>query len=543
MKRYRTLYCLVVVGLCSTLSFALPGSGTAEDPYRIQSMDDFDEFRNDSNFWNKHIRLECELDFSGRTFYAECVDYFEGVFDGNLQPIRNLRIDAGTREDIGFFGSLYSAQIRNMQFISPNVSGYKQVGILCGYSESSTIRDCTVIDMILFVHQYAGGIIGKDYGSTTTDCSVSGEITGYEDYGTESRNLGGLIGYTYDPTVVEDCHTQITIKKYMPTHKVSYLGGLIGDLGQGQVRRCSSTCSIAGRYYIGGLIGESVRPTNVVEDCSAEATLTGVDNLGGLIGRNGNADTTNNGGGSVVRCSAKASIQCNSYGGGLIGRNYKGSISRCGADSSVTGASFVGGLIGSGNGSIQDCYAAGTVDCSSMYFGGLIGTTGATIARCYAAVVLSGSTTGRGGLFGTLETAGNASSCFWNTQIQTATGINDIGNKKGTVTNIFGKITAEMKTQATFAAYGWDFTNETANGTADLWRLCTDGTAYPRLSWEFPRQDLACPDGVGVEDLLILSAQWLASGLTPNTGPDLTGDGKVMLDDLASFSSAWMTTP
>lgn len=543
MKRYRTLYCLVVVGLCSTLSFALPGSGTAEYPYRIQSLDDFDEFRNDSSFWDKHIRLDCELDLTGRIYYAALIESFEGVFDGNRQPIRNLRIDGGLREYVGFFGSSYYAEIRNMNFITPNVSGYKQVGILCGYSESSTIRDCAVTDMILFVHQYAGGIIGKDYGSTVTFCEVSGEITGYEDYGTESRNLGGLIGYTYDPTVVEDCHTQITIEKYMPTHKVNYLGGLIGDLGQGQVRRCTSVCTITGRYYIGGLLGESVRPTNVVEDCYAEATLSGVDNVGGLIGRNGNADTTNNGGGSVVRCSAKASIQCNSYGGGLIGRNYKGSISRCGVNSSVTGASFVGGLIGSGNGSVQDSYALGTVNGTNQYFGGLIGTTGATIARCYAAVVLSGSTTVRGGLFGTLETAGNAASCFWDSQIQTEAGIKDIGNKKGTTTDIYPKTTAEMMTQSTFTAYGWDFTNETANGTADLWRLCTDGTAYPRLSWEFSRQDLACPDGVGVEDLLILSAQWLASGLTPNTGPDLTGDGKVMLDDLASFSSAWLTTP
>ena len=112
-------------------------------------------------------------------------------------------------------------------------------------------------------------------------------------------------------------------------------------------------------------------------------------------------------------------------------------------------------------------------------------------------------------------------------------GIKDIGNKKGTATDIYPKTTAEMMTQSTFTAFGWDFTNETTNGVADLWRLCTDGTSYPRLSWEFPRQDLACPDGVGIEDLLVLSAQWRRLGLTPNTGPDFTGDGNILLDDLA----------
>jgi hypothetical protein len=541
MKRFRTAVSVIVILYCWSMVSAMPGSGTAEDPYRIQSMDDFDTIRADSMYWNSHIHLECELDFTDRTFYAECIEYFEGVFDGNHQPIRNLRIEAGTRENVGFFGSCYSAQIQNMNFITSNISGYRNVGILCGYAETSTFRDCTVTGMTMLAFQYAAGLIGKDYGSTVTGCTISGEITGYEDYGTESRCLGGLIGYTYDPTVVEDCHTQITIKKYMSTHKLSSLGGLIGTLGQGTVRRSSSICTLTGRNYVGGLLGESIRPTNVVEDCFAEATVSGVENVGGLIGQNGNSTATNNAGGTVLRCSSKSIVTCSSrFGGGLVGYNYSGPILQCRSDSTVTGNSFLGGLLGTGNGQVTDCYAVGSVNCTNMYYGGLIGTTGATIARCYAAVILSGSTSTRGGLFGTLETAGKASSCFWDSQIQTAAGIQSIGNKKGTATDIYSKTTAEMMTKATFTAYGWDFTNETANGTADLWRLCTDGAAYPRLAWEFPRQDLACPDGVGVEDLLVLSAQWLTAGLTPNTGPDLTGDGAVKLDDLAVFSSVWL---
>ncbi|HML73784.1 MAG TPA: GLUG motif-containing protein [Anaerohalosphaeraceae bacterium] len=543
MRHYRNLCIAVTACLCSALCFGLNGSGTSGDPYLIQSMDDFNEFRTSSSYWSGHVRLDCELDFAGTTFYGSCISYFSGVFDGNHQPIRNLKLDSSS-ETVGFFGSLYSAQVYDVEFVDPDVEGYERFGIVCGYAETSTIRNCTVTNMQMLVHRYGGGIAGYDSGSTISDCSVSGELTGYEDYGTESRCLGGILGYCFNGTVVEDCHSQITIKKYTAYHKLSSLGGLIGNLGLGQVRRCTSICTITGRYYIGGLLGESIRPDNIVEDCSAEATLEGYECVGGLIGRNGNSTTSNYVGGTVRRCSSKATVtSTNRFVGGLIGYNYAGAILQCRSESAVTGPSFVGGLMGTSNGQIQDCYAVGSVNGTSMSYGGLIGTTGAAIARCYAAVVLSGSTTMRGGLFGVLETAGNASSCFWDSQIQTTAGIQSIGDKKGTATNVYAKTTPEMKTQSTFTAYGWDFTNETANGSADIWRLCTDGAAYPRLSWEFPRSDMACPDGVGVEDLLVLSGQWLLTGLSPNTGADLSGDGSITLDDAAILSRAWLANP
>ena len=41
-----------------------------------------------------------------------------------------------------------------------------------------------------------------------------------------------------------------------------------------------------------------------------------------------------------------------------------------------------------------------------------------------------------------------------------------------------------MKDIATFIAAGWDFTDEIANGTEDIWKISDDGTSYPKLSWE-----------------------------------------------------------
>ena len=46
-----------------------------------------------------------------------------------------------------------------------------------------------------------------------------------------------------------------------------------------------------------------------------------------------------------------------------------------------------------------------------------------------------------------------------------------------------GLTTAEMQTAATFLEAGWDFIDETENGTDDIWWIL-EGQDYPRLWWE-----------------------------------------------------------
>ena len=46
-----------------------------------------------------------------------------------------------------------------------------------------------------------------------------------------------------------------------------------------------------------------------------------------------------------------------------------------------------------------------------------------------------------------------------------------------------GRTTAEMRTASTFIDAGWDFVDETENGTDDIWWIL-EGQDYPRLWWE-----------------------------------------------------------
>ena len=137
-----------------------------------------------------------------------------------------------------------------------------------------------------------------------------------------------------------------------------------------------------------------------------------------------------------------------------------------------------------------------------------------------------------GGLVGYNE-SGTISSSFWDTTIS---GQNTGGGG-------IGKTTLEMKTRSTFTMAGWDFVGETANGTADVWRMCRDGLRYPRLAWETsPEGDFDCPDGVAMEDLLYVVERWMTTTPSGIGAADGNRDGNIFLDDFVSLSYHWMKT-
>ena len=73
---------------------------------------------------------------------------------------------------------------------------------------------------------------------------------------------------------------------------------------------------------------------------------------------------------------------------------------------------------------------------------------------------------------------GEVSGCFWD--IETSGRTTSHGGE--------GKTTAEMQTAGTFLEAGWDFADETVNGTEDIWWIL-EGQGYPRLWWE-PTEDI-----------------------------------------------------
>jgi hypothetical protein len=224
--------------------------------------------------------------------------------------------------------------------------------------------------------------------------------------------------------------------------KGEFHGCLVGLLGAGIVTHCYvESGSITGQNDLGGLVGEN-DSGGVITNCYFTGEATGNENVGGLVGQNK---------GSITACYSYADVEGRTAVGGLVGRCTPGEIVNSYTQGNVAGQWYVGGLAGS-NGSSSH------------------GRTGA-IRNCYSALTsLRGSQ--RGGILGA-DWGGEISNCFWD--IETSGLTKSYGGE--------GKTTAEMQSAGTFLNDGWDFADETVNGTEDIWKI-SEGRDYPRLWWE-----------------------------------------------------------
>ena len=174
--------------------------------------------------------------------------------------------------------------------------------------------------------------------------------------------------------------------------------------------------------------------------------------------------------------------------GALAGCLWSGTISRCFVHGgTVTGGDSVGGLVGKCDSAIADSYAV--VRVSANWAGGLVGDVNGAITNCYAAGPVQG-TNGSGGLVASME-GGSINNCFWDTQ--TTAVQSGVGEQSGgTVNNLQGLTTLEMQTESAFLNADWDFIDEAANGTEDIWEMPPGN--YPQLAWE-PDHKIPGPAG------------------------------------------------
>jgi len=267
----------------------------------------------------------------------------------------------------------------------------------------------------------------------------------------DSIDLSGIRWVTsvipqFDGTFDGDGHTishlTITCKDQVALFGQLRFGAEVRDVGVVDVNIVGSG------DYVGGLVGRNM---GIISQCYSSGSVSGGSSVGGLIGWNEYP-------GAATYCYSTGEVNGIYYVGGLAGRNF-GSISSSYSVGGVSGTYNVGGLVGENpvvgmnsegfwEGSITNCYSSGAVD-GKYNVGGLVGSS------CWG--------TGWGCIV-----AG-----FWDIQASGQT-----RSAGGT-----GKTTAEMQVAKTFLDAGWDFVDETANGTEDIWWIL-EGQDYPRLWWE-----------------------------------------------------------
>lgn len=335
---------------------AMPGAGTAENPYIIT---DAESFKNIGNNLSASYKLAADIDFDGEalTPIGTASMPFTGSFDGADHTIKNFSIIPPNTGNvyIGLFGFVTNGTIKNMNIESAEInlpSQHYYVGLLVGYLYNGTIQNISFTDV-----------------SVT---NPGGQYTGI------------LLGYVNSTAMIENISLNNSV-----VSGGNYVGVLGGYITSGWIKNCHvlGTVSVNGTTNVGGLTGYAIG--GGVEDCSVSGTgmITGTNSVGGMIGSTRSVD--------ITRCFAAVDVTGENSIGGLVGyindvSNVIKTVNECYASGDVVGKSNVGGLIGTTiYVNINNSFAIGSVTSTTNngYTGGLLGqtSTGTRVTNCYAA--------------------------------------------------------------------------------------------------------------------------------------------------------------
>jgi uncharacterized repeat protein (TIGR02543 family) len=213
----------------------------------------------------------------------------------------------------------------------------------------------------------------------------------------------------------------------------------------------------------------------------------GSDNSGNNVGLFGIVDPV----GNLKNLGVTGNVSGNRSVGGLVGKNH-GTIENCFNAATVSGAQSkgVGGIAGAnwttGTVSIINCYNVGTVTTtySTGLAGGMAGDNENLISGCYNAGQINASQPAgwAGGIAGNLKGGSpTVTDCYYNSDLNSK----GIGGGSGTVNNVAGKTTAEMKTAEFVALLNANDGNAFAQDTNNI------NNGYPILSWQAAAEENA----------------------------------------------------
>ena len=224
------------------------GEGTTASPFLIKTYDDLKDlatYVNDGTVTNESIKLDADIDCTGKTDFAPIgngTEPFQGNFDGNGKTISNLSMTDVDKDQVGLFG--YNA----------------------GTIKNLTLSGCTISGGGGNGDNFVGAIAGKNIGAVNY-CSVNGTstISAYSDIST-SVYAGAVVGYnntggtissnTYESTVTtktkKQGETDYTTKSGQTQRGIGNGDDVIGQVELSGTKKVTITStSTHGGYEVG----------------------------------------------------------------------------------------------------------------------------------------------------------------------------------------------------------------------------------------------------------------------------------------------------
>ena len=262
----------------TTVSASLSGSGTAEDPYLIQSGADLayvakvvnEATTGTTNFKGMYLKMTKSIDLNEKELligtYAGKL-YFQGYFDGNNCSIRGIKATQS------LFGYVNSGYIKNLSTYGTVTSTSARTGGVVSYLTNATIENVTNYATVSGAAQAAGivGYLETNTSTYATNCVNYGAVN------STSYQVGGIAGFAKG-------HISGCVNFGDVTSTGDYVGGIGGSASSamGTQSNCVNYGNISGKSYVGGAFGMINKNTT---DCYSYGTATGTgSNIGDVVG-------------------------------------------------------------------------------------------------------------------------------------------------------------------------------------------------------------------------------------------------------------------
>ena len=343
------------------------GTGTEDDPYLIESIEDLVALSTNTNsgesYTGKYFQITQTLDFNSTKSYVNaeekyvyssesggyvkdangeaiktlctsgegfipigiCTENygFEGIFNGNDCSIKNLYINRETAPEnmedyIGLFGYITDSTIENLTLTGQiTAKNMQYIGRFVGSGDNwddGVIKNChnKVNINCLQVSGYIGGIAGNLYGSIE-NCTNEGNITFEESAGVSAGGIAGhCLGGSGIDGIIRNCTNNGDIMFQRPYEDMSdfaetYIAGICGYNNGAMIQECINNGGIDTEFsknlYLGGISGYN--------DSWSSTSDKGIATI---------KDSTNNG--KVIGISTEKNV----YIGGISGYSEELSI-------------------------------------------------------------------------------------------------------------------------------------------------------------------------------------------------------------------------
>lgn len=257
MKLYTWLVIMFILTTCQICQAVLQGAGIATNPYQISSLTDLEYLSNNystiplnKKYFIQTANIDAQTTSSwnnGQGFkpIGNSASSFQGIYDGKGYDISNLFINRGAEAYCGLFGKTIESTIQNVSLKNVEITGFKYVGAIAGYTMDTKIDNCYSDGSLttIFSVSHCGGIVGASDGSKITSFTNLSRISNSSSNTILSGTFrtGGITSIITRAGVVSNCAFRGTLKG------TGIFGGIVGVVYEGSnstIEYCYSVANI-----------------------------------------------------------------------------------------------------------------------------------------------------------------------------------------------------------------------------------------------------------------------------------------------------------